>query len=113
VSLEGVVKELSRYLRGWQAYFGYCQTPSVLKDLDSWVRRRLRAFVWRQWRRGTTRYARLRERGVGSRDAAQTAASSHGPWRMSMSPALQLAYRNADFVSMGLPTLGDLHTKPG
>jgi RNA-directed DNA polymerase len=109
VSLEGLVKELSRYLRGWRAYFGYCQTPSVLKDLDSWIRRRLRAYVWKQWKRGTTRYARLRERGVGPRDAAQTAGSSHGPWRLSMSPALTLAYRNADFLSMGLPPLADDH----
>jgi RNA-directed DNA polymerase len=104
-NLEGMVSELSGYLRGWRAYFGYCQTPSVLKDLDSWIRRRLRAFVWRQWRRGTTRYARLRERGVGKRDAAQTAGSAHGPWRISASPALTLAFRNADFVSMGLPSL--------
>ncbi|MCJ7653106.1 MAG: group II intron reverse transcriptase/maturase, partial [Actinobacteria bacterium] len=48
ISLEQMVTELNRYLRGWRGYFGFCQTPSVLRDLDSWIRRRLRSFIWKQ-----------------------------------------------------------------
>lgn len=43
-----VVKELSVYLKGWRGYSGFCQTPSVLRTLDEWIRRRLRAIAWKQ-----------------------------------------------------------------
>jgi len=102
VSLEGMVKDLTVYLRGWHGYFGYCQTPSVLEDLDSWIRRKLRCFVWKQWRRGRTRYKELRRRGVKEALAAQTAASPHGPWRLSQSPALCVAFPNTLFDGIGL-----------
>jgi RNA-directed DNA polymerase len=104
-SLSQVAKELSCYLIGWRGYFGFCETPSVLRDLDQWTRRRLRAIAWKQWKRGRTRFARLRRRGVGRDLAAQTAGSPHGPWRLSNSPALTIALPNAFFGSLGLATL--------
>ncbi len=102
VSLAMMVEELSAYLRGWHGYFGFCQTPSVLRGLDKWLRRRLRSVQWKQWRRGRTRYAELRKRGVGSDLAAKTAGSAHGPWRLAASPALSFALPNAYFHSLGL-----------
>jgi len=63
----------------------------VLRALDQWTRRRLRSIVWKQWKRGRTRFAELRRRGVGHELAAQTAGSAHGPWRLSCSPALNIA----------------------
>ena len=93
-SLEKIVKDLSRYLIGWRGYFGFCETPSVLRALDQWIRRRLRSIVWKQWKRGRTRFAELRRRGVGIDLAAQTAGSAHGPWRISNSPALAIALPN-------------------
>ncbi len=50
VSLRQMVKELAAYVRGWRAYFGFCETPTILRRLDKWIRRRLRAVVWKQWR---------------------------------------------------------------
>jgi RNA-directed DNA polymerase len=70
-SLVQIAKELSTYLVGWRGYFGFCQTPSVLRALDEWIRRRLRAIAWKQWKHGRTRYRELRRRGVG-RDLAGT-----------------------------------------
>ena len=105
VSVEKVAEELGRYLRGWQGYFGICQTPSVLADLDSWTRRRLRAFLWKQWKRGSERFAALVQRGVGKELAAQTAGSAHGPWRLAESPGLHIALPNAYFASLGIPQL--------
>jgi RNA-directed DNA polymerase len=104
-SLSQVVKELSRYLIGWRGYFGFCETPWPLRELDRWIRRRLRAIVWKQWRRGRTRYAELRRRGVGRELAACTAGSPHGPWRLSNSPALTKALPTAVLTSLGLPSL--------
>ncbi|MEQ1607476.1 MAG: group II intron reverse transcriptase/maturase [Hyphomonadaceae bacterium] len=96
---------LSRYLTGWRGYFGFCETPSVLRSLDKWIRRRLRAIVWRQWKRGRTRFAELRRRGIGRDLAAQTAGSAHGPWRLSKSPALNIAVSSAYLSSLGLVSL--------
>ena len=105
VSLEEMVKQLTVYLRGWQEYFGFCQTPSVLQSFDEWVRHRLRATAWKQWKQGRTRFAELRKRGVGKNLAAQTAGSAHGPWRLSNSPALGIALPKAYFDSLALSTV--------
>jgi RNA-directed DNA polymerase len=105
VSIGRMVKQLGTYLIGWRGYFAYCETPSVLGDLDSWVRRRLRCVVWKQWKRGRTRFAELRKRDVNRNLAAKTAGSAHGPWNLSRSPALSFALPNAYFDSLGLPTL--------
>ena len=105
VGLKQMVEELAQYLIGWNGYFGFGQTIDVPKKLDSWIRRRLRCFVWKQWKRGRVRFAELRARGVTKDLAAQTAGSPHGPWRISRSPALSFAFPNAYFKTLGLPSL--------
>jgi RNA-directed DNA polymerase len=105
VSVERMAEELSRYLQGWIGYFGKCETPSVLEDLEKWARRRLRSAIWKQWKRGAVRFAELRMRGVGKDLAAKTAGSAHGPWRLANSPALAFALPNAYFDSLGIPRL--------
>jgi RNA-directed DNA polymerase len=105
VSIERMAEDLAQYLRGWIGYFGKCQTPSVLEGLEEWFRRRLRSAIWKQWKRGTVRFAELRKRGVGKDLAAQTAGSAHGPWRLAASPALHIALPNAYFDSLGIPRL--------
>jgi RNA-directed DNA polymerase len=55
ISLEQMTKELATFLRGWKGYFGFCDTPSVLRDRDQWIRHRLRAMIWQQWKRGKVR----------------------------------------------------------
>jgi RNA-directed DNA polymerase len=104
-SLAQIIASLSRYLVGWRGYFGFCETPSVLRRLDRWIRRRLRAVAWKQWKRGRTRFAELRRRGVGKDLAAKTAGSPHGPWRLSNSSALAIAIPTAFLVTLGLATL--------
>ena len=105
ISVAKIVEQLATYLRGWGSYFGFCQTPSVLGDLNSWIHRRLRSFQWKQWKRGRRRYAELRRLGVSKDLAAKTAGSSHGPWRLSRSPALSHALPNAFWSKLGLPHL--------
>jgi RNA-directed DNA polymerase len=99
------VNRLRLFLIGWRGYFGFCETPSLLWQLDSWLRRRLKMKFWRQWQRGRSRFAALRRLGVGRALAAQTAGSAHGPWRLSRSPALSFALPNTYFISLGLPRL--------
>jgi RNA-directed DNA polymerase len=110
VSVKKVAEELGRYLRGWQSYFGFCQTPYVLRNLDYWTRRRLRSFLWKQWKRGSVRFAELSQRGVDAELAAQTAGSAHGPWRLAASPGPHIARPTAYFVSLGIPQLFGTHS---
>ena len=105
ISIARMAKELARYLRGWIGYFGKCETPSVLQSLEGWTRRRLRSAIWKQWKRGTARFAGLRQRGVSFQLAAKTAGSAHGPWHLANSKALALALPNAYFDSLGIPRL--------
>src|SRR6266511_5926041 len=104
-SLSQVAKELSVYLIGLRGYFGFCETPSVLRALDQWTRRRLRAIAWKQWKCGPARFAELRRCGVGRDLAARTAGSPHGPWRLASSPALTTAMPIAFFGSLGLTSI--------
>jgi RNA-directed DNA polymerase len=102
-SLRQVAAVLGRYLRGWRAYFGINQTPSVTIALDKWIRRRLRCLVLRHWKTRRRRFVELRKRGVGEDLAAQTAGSSLGPWRLSHSPALSIALPNRFWDWLGIP----------
>jgi RNA-directed DNA polymerase len=106
ISVDQMIGTLKRYLTGWRGYFGFCETPSVLKQLDEWIRRRLRCFFWKQWKRGRTRFRELVARGVNRNLAARTAGSPHGVWRLSNSPALSHSLSNRYFRSLGLPSLG-------
>ena len=105
ISLARLIEELAPYLIGWRGYFGFCQTPRVLMHLEAWIRRRLRAYLWRQWRNGRNRFKELRRRGVPKFNAAVAAGSPTGFWRMSSHPAVQQALRNQTFDSLGLPRL--------
>jgi RNA-directed DNA polymerase len=105
ISLPRMIEELTPYLIGWRGYFGFCQTPRVLTNLEAWIRRRLRSYLWRQWQNGHNRFKELRRRGVPKFNAAVAAGSPTGFWRMSRHPAVQQALRNAYFDSLGLPRL--------
>jgi len=104
-SLVRVISELRSYLLGWRGYFGFCQTRSVLQAFDSWIHRRLRSYVWKQWKTGKRRFQELRRLGVGKDLAAQTAGSSKRYWHISRSPALNMALSRAYFIELGLPLL--------
>jgi RNA-directed DNA polymerase len=107
VSMETTIAELAPYLRGWRSYFGFCETPDALMYLTRWVRLRLRAAMWRQWKTPRRRRAALLELGVRPRLANNTAGSGRGPWYLARAKALSVGLSNAYFKSLGLPTLID------
>src|SRR3974377_333939 len=104
-SLLQIIERLRTSLCGWRSYFGFCQTPRVLTNLEAWIRRRLRMYLWRQWKNGPKRFKELRRRGVAKFLAAVAAGSPTGFWRMSGHPAVQKALRNPVFDSLGLPRM--------
>jgi group II intron reverse transcriptase/maturase len=102
-SLGAIVAELRQTLLGWKAYFGIAEVLSPLREIDKWVRRKLRCYLWKQW--GPAGYRELRKRGVTVREAWNTSKSAHGPWRLSKTPALAIALPLRFFTNLGLPNL--------
>ena len=101
--MHDIVAELKETLLGWKAYFGIAEVLSPLREIDKWIRRKLRCYIWKQW--GSAGYRELRKRGVSVREAWNTSKSAHGPWRLSKTPALALALPVRYFSSLGLPAL--------
>jgi RNA-directed DNA polymerase len=85
------MQELTRYLRGWIGYFALEQRKSLFGTLDKWLRRRLRACIWKQWRLPSTRIRKLKQLGVPHEEAYSHGNSRKGPWRMSKSLAISMA----------------------
>jgi RNA-directed DNA polymerase len=103
-SLAEVVERLRPYLLGWKAYFGWAQTPKVWRELDEWLRHRLRAIQLKHWKRGTTMYRELKALGASDADAHRVAANSRSWWRNSagqLNRVLTIAY----FDRLGVPRL--------
>src|SRR5438876_8933239 len=105
--IKTTIAELASYMRGWRGYFGFCETPEVLVYLTRWVRLRLRAALWRQWKTFRRRRAALIALGVRPRLARNTAGSGRGPLYLARAKALSVGLSNAHFKSLGLPTLID------
>lgn len=103
-SLAKVVADLTAFLRGWKAYFRPAQTPRVFRELDEWIRHRLRAVQLKHWKRGTTTFRELRRLGASEPTAARVAANTRRWWRNSgllINAVLDVAY----FERLGLPRL--------
>jgi len=103
-SLISVAEELQRYVPGWKAYFHLAQTPRVSRDLDEWLRHRLRALQLKHWRRGTTMFRELRHLGASSAQAARVAGNARRWWhnsRLELNRLMPVAY----FDRLGVPRL--------
>ena len=103
-SMEQVVQRLRPYLLGWKAYFGLAQTPKVWRELDEWLRHRLRAIQLKHWKRPTTMYRELKALGAGDTVARRVAGNSRRWWRNSdglLKTTLTIAY----FDRLGVPRL--------
>jgi len=103
-SMSEVAQELRSYLLGWKAYFRHAQTPTVMRELDEWLRHRLRALQLKQWRQGATIYRELRALGATPEHAARIAGNARRWWRNScyeLNRILSINY----FDRLGVPRL--------
>jgi group II intron reverse transcriptase/maturase len=103
-SLTSVVAELRGYLVGWRNYFQLADTPKIFRELDEWIRHRLRALQLKQWKRGRTIFRELVKRGLSSTAAARVAANARSWWKNS-GMAIHVALPASYFDSLGLPRL--------
>lgn len=104
-SLKAVAEELREYLTGWKIYFQLAETPRVFRDLDEWIRHRLRAVQLKQWKRGRTTYRELRARGLSEIGAAQVASNVRRWWH-NASMKIHIALPTSYFEALGVPRLG-------
>ena len=114
ISLERMIQQLNTYLKGWIQYYRLVETSTVFTALDSWIRRRLRCFMAKQWIGNChTRYKNLVAMGVYEKDARPFAASRKGPWAMSNMKPLKVATPNRFFEQRGLLSLSNQHRLVG
>lgn len=105
--LDTAIAELNPVLRGWTSYFRLTETKRVLEDLDSWIRRKLRCLLWRQWKRPATRNKRLQARGLDGTRAWKSASNGRGPWWNAGASHMHAAYPKRVFDLMGLVSVLD------
>jgi RNA-directed DNA polymerase len=85
-SLQQVVERLRSYVLGWKSYFRLADTPKVWRELDQWIRHRIRAIQLKQWRRGRTAYRELQARGARPDVVLLVAGNMRRLWRNSGTP---------------------------
>jgi len=103
-SLSDVVARLRIYLLGWKGYFRLAQTPKVFRELEEWIRHRLRSLQLKHWKRGKTMYRELLKLGASEEAARQIAANSRR-WCRNSRYLVNSVLTNAYFEKMGLPKL--------
>jgi RNA-directed DNA polymerase len=101
-SMGQVVEKLRPYLLGWKAYFKLAQEPKIWRELDEWVRRRLRAIQLKHWKRGTTIYRELQALGASVKVARQVAGNASRWWHNS-GRAIKSILTSAYFDRLGVP----------
>ena len=106
-SLQRAIEGLNPILRGWVAYFRLTEVKGVLEDLDSWIRRKLRTVLWRQWKRVYARARNLMRAGIERKRAWRSATNGRGPWWNGGASHMNAAYRKSWFDRMGLVSLLD------
>ena len=89
ISMRTRLNEFRSFARGWLAYFKLAQIKTTFRNLDKWLRRRVRACYLKQWRKSKTRLKQLIKLGVSKRDALGAAKSGKGPWRLSRTVPVQ------------------------
>jgi RNA-directed DNA polymerase len=107
IPLGGMIREVNAFVTGWVTYFRHVQTPTALRDLDGWLRRKLRCVRLKQCKRTVTIATFLKSNGVPTRRAWITAGSGKGWWRLAQSPAAHEAMDIAWFEKVGLVRLTD------
>ena len=103
--LAQVARTLRPILRGWMGYYRIAEVENVFLTLDQWISRKLRAIIWRQWKRPRTRLRKLLDLGLPPDQASAAAGNGHGPWWNAGMAHMNLAIPNAMLTNRGLVTL--------
>ena len=95
---------------GWINYFKLADMKSLMKELDKWLRRRIRMCYWKQWKKIRTKFSNLQKLGISKQKAWEYANTRKGYWRISNSPILSMSITNAKLEKAGLVSLLKIYT---
>jgi RNA-directed DNA polymerase len=110
-NLKQTLQELAPVIRGWVAYFRKSEVKAALEALDQWLRRKLRAVVWRQWKKPATRRRKLIARGLDPERARHSAGTGRGPWWNAGASHMHQAVPTAELHAWGLVSLLQEHRR--
>lgn len=106
-NINAVIGKLNTFLRGWRPYYESAMGQKLIHELNAWMVRRLKAFLWNQWRLPRTKVTKLKGLGIGHDDAVMMGNTRKKPWRISRTPTLNFALPQSFFVrNQGLLLLG-------
>ncbi len=108
-SLARIIESMNPVLRGWMNYFSLTQSRRPIEELDTWLRRRLRSIVWRQWKRPWTREKKMRARGIDAQRAWKSSVNGRGPWWNAGAKHMIAALPPKYFTQLGLVSLVATH----
>ena len=111
MNFETRLKKLIEKTRVWVNYFKLADMTSSLKDIDAWIRRRLRACIWKTWKKIRTRFSSLVRLGIDRNKAWEYANTRKGYWRISNSPIMQRAITNARLEKRGYVSMSTMYKK--
>jgi len=100
-----IEEELTPLLRGWMNYFRLAEVKGIFEEMDSWIRRKLRGLIWRQWKRPRARAKGLRQRGLQDLRAWESATNGRGPWWNAGASHMNAAFPKSYFDRCGLLSL--------
>ena len=103
--------KLTQFIRGWVNYFGMADMKSMLKINDEWLRHRIRAIYWKQWKKVKTKFKELKKLGVEEEKAWICANMRNGNWFCSGYITLQGAFNNKKLRELGYPTFTEFYMK--
>jgi RNA-directed DNA polymerase len=103
--MEYRIERINRFITGWMAYFHVADTGNLAREVDKWLRRRLRQIRWKEWKTTAAKRHNLRIRGIAERNVRKWGGSSKGYWRVAGSQVLSVALPNAYCEHLGLKTL--------
>ena len=109
ISMDYRLIKLNDMIIGWVNYFKTANASRKLMELDKWIRRRLRACMWKQWKKVRTRYRNLIKFGIPKPKAYQYANTRKGYWRISNSPILNKIFNNKYFETLGLISMTKIY----
>ena len=105
IPLARMIAEVNAFTTGWVTYFRHIQSPSMLRDLDGWLRRKLRCVRLKQCKRAFAIAKFLQSNGASACGAWKVAKSGKGWWRLAHNPAVNFALDTEWFGQMGLVSL--------
>ena len=111
ISAEALLNHLKRYTTGWLGYYAIADMASAMKALTQWIRRRIRMYIWKQWKRVRTRFANLKKLKLSEEQAWQWANTRKGYWRIAHSWILSTTLTNDYLVSLGFDDISQRYEK--